>query len=202
MSEKARFWTGVLYPENMIDNWQDELENKLQIPYAYCIHDKDIDENGEERKVHAHIDLVFPNTTTYNHAFSILDALSKPGFHCLNKIERIINIRYAYDYLIHDTEKCKKQGKHLYSKSERIVGNNFDIGAYEQLSITDKNKMTKELCDVIINNCCTNFADFYVYVINNFDDSYFEILRTYSGLFERIIKGVYHRTSDTNEANK
>lgn len=32
-----------------------------------------------------------------------------------------------YDYLIHDTDKCRKLGKHQYDPSERITGNGFDI---------------------------------------------------------------------------
>lgn len=193
MSDKAKYWLGVLYTENMVENWEDLIESKLQVPYAYCIHNKDVDSQGVLRKEHIHICVAFANTTTYNHAFSILDSLSRSDTHCLNKIERAINIRYAYDYLIHDTDNCRKKQKHLYDVSERITGNNFDIGSYEQLSVTDKNKMTKELCNIIVQNCYDNFADFYLFVVANYDDSYFEILRTYSGLFERLTRGVYYR---------
>nr|CRY96240.1 hypothetical protein [uncultured prokaryote] len=191
MAEKARYWNGVLYPENMVDDWEDVISDKLQVPYAYCIHDKDLNEDGTKRKTHIHITIVFPNTTTYNHAFDVLNTLSKKDKKALNKIERAINIRYSYNYLIHDTDTCRKKNKYLYDRAERITGNNFDIGSYEQISVTDKNRMTKELCNVIVENGYTNFADFYMYVISNFDEEYFEILRTYSGLFERLTRGMF-----------
>ncbi len=35
---------------------------------AYCVHDKDVDEQNEEEN-HVHLILVFSNTTTYNHTF-------------------------------------------------------------------------------------------------------------------------------------
>lgn len=187
--EKARFWCGVLYPENMVDNWEDEIGDVLQLPYAYCLHNKDNDTKSEHRKDHVHIIVAFPNTTTYKHAMSVFGQLSATGKTALNTIQAVINVRNMYDYLIHDTETCKKKGKELYDKSERITGNNFDIGSYEQLGVAEKNDITKELCVLIREKGFINFGDFFDYVIFNYEDTnYFEILKTYSGLFERLTK--------------
>lgn len=191
---KARFWTGVLYPENMQKDWELEIGDILQLPYAYCLHSRDRDANSEHRKDHIHLIVAFPNTTTYNHAMKVFGLLSAEGRNALNKIEAVINIRNIYDYLIHDTETCRKKQKELYSPDERITGNNFDIGAFEQLGAAEKNDMCRELCQVIIDNGFTNFADFFVFVSTAYDDSnYFEILKTYSGLFERLTKANYQK---------
>lgn len=190
----ARFWVGVLYPENMRPDWQDTLPDIVQLPYAYCIHSADKDSKSEHRKDHVHLILVFPNTTTYNHALKVFGLLSADGKKAVNKCEAVINIRHAYDYLIHDTESCRKLGKELYDKTARITGNNFDIGAYEQLGAAEKNNICKELCNLIITEGFMNFADFYMYVISNFEDSnYFEVLKTYSGLFERLTRANYQK---------
>lgn len=186
---KCKYWVGVLYPENMVENWENEIGDIVQLPYSYCIHDADIDGKEEERKRHVHIILVFPNTTTLNHAKNVFDLLSSPGKKSFSNIKAIVNIRGMYDYLIHDTETAKKQGKKLYDVSCRVNGNNFDIGCYEQLGVQEKNDMCKELCDVIMEQKFTNFGDFYMYVISNYEDSnYFEIIKSYSGLFERLTK--------------
>lgn len=37
-SVKARYWWAVLYQENMVDGWRDNIEELLQLPYAYCDH--------------------------------------------------------------------------------------------------------------------------------------------------------------------
>lgn len=191
---KARFWVGVLYPENMVDNWEEEIGDLLQLPYAYCCHTMDKDSKSEHRKDHVHIMVAHPNTTTYNHAMSVFNQLSAKGKTALNKCEAVINVRNMYDYLIHDTETCKKKGKELYPKEARITGNNFDIGAYEQLGIAEKNDICKELCNAIVENGFMNFTDFYAYVLMNYEDSnYFEILKTYSGLFERLTKGNFQK---------
>ena len=129
----------------------------LQYPYAYCKHTQDKDSKSEHRKDHVHIIIAFPNTTTYKHSMSVFDLLSADGKKALNKVEAVIGIRNVYDYLIHDTEACRKQGKELYPVEDRITGNNFDIGSYEQLGTAEKNDMTKELCNAIMEqNFCGN----------------------------------------------
>lgn len=192
MAEKARYWVGVGYPENMIDNWEEEIGEKLQLPYSYCIHDKCTEKDGKTpRKTHVHIMVVFPNTTTYNHAISVFKTLEKKGSIAFNKIERVLGVRHMYDYLIHDTEDCIKKDKHLYSPSERICGNNFDIGSYEQLSSTEKLDMLDELCDDIIDQNFRNFRQFFLYVRENRGKEYREIIKANSGLLDRLIKGNY-----------
>ena len=188
---KARYWVAVLYPESMDPDWSDDLDFKLQVPYCFCIHDKDLTSDCEEdRKVHVHLILAFNNTTTYNHALSIFQKLQPTCKYC----EQVLNIRFMYNYLIHDTSDCKKKNKHVYSISERICGNNFDIGSYEQISISDKRKMLKDLCDFIYKNNICNFIDFYESFLNEFDSEYFEVISTYSGLLERLCKGNYLKT--------
>ena len=193
MAEKARYWVGELYPENLIEDWEDQIAEKLQLPFAYCIHDKDKTKDGTPRKAHVHLIVVFPNTTTYNHALSVFKVLDKTkgGPTACNKVERILGIRNMYDYLIHDTEDSRKKGKYLYSPTERKTGNNFDIGNYEQLSSTEKLDMLDELCDDIIEQDFRNFRQFYLYVRENRDKEYREIIKANSGLLDRLIKGNY-----------
>lgn len=202
---KARYWVGVCYPENMVDGWQDDIGDILEYPYAYCIHDKDHlaefkpgktarkDVQERDRKVHVHIIVAFPNTTTYNNALNLFQKLSKDGCSCINTVQAVENIRNKYEYLIHNTENCKKQKKYLYDVKERITGNNFDIGAYEQISLADKTRMKLELSDFVINEFITNYTDLYSAVRSNFDDEYLEIFTTYSGHFERLCKGNYYK---------
>ena len=191
---KARFWCGVLYPENMRPDWQHEIGDIIELPYAYCCHYKDHDSKSEHRKDHVHLIIAFPNTTTYNHAMKVFGLLSDEGKTALNTAQAVINIRNMYDYLIHDTETCRKNGKELYAPSDRITGNNFDIGAYEQLGTAEKNDMCKELCQAIMDNGFTNFGDFFTYVMVAYEDSnYFDILKTYSGLFERLTKSNFQK---------
>ena len=103
--QKAKYWWAVMYPENMVPGWQNDIDEILQLPYAYCIHDQDTDEENEERKIHLHLIIAFPNTTTYNHALGVFSELNARGKIAVNECKRVISMRQAYNYLIHDTDK-------------------------------------------------------------------------------------------------
>lgn len=195
MSENAKYWCGICYPENMIDNWRDEIDDLIQLPYAYCQHDRDHNIDGEERITHVHLMIAFRNTTTMKHVLSVCNLLSKPGKKCCSTVKKVIDIRHAYDYLIHDTEKSKKLGKYLYSPKDRICGNNFDIGAYEQISLEEKENILCELEDIIYREGFTNYFAFNRYVADNYDKEYRKIIRSHSGHFDRLIKGLWFEMS-------
>lgn len=194
-TEKARIWETICYPENMVECWQDEIEDLLQIPFAYALHDLDHDSKSDHRKDHIHLILVFNNTTTKKYSIEVSNRLSKPGYQCCTTSQAVVGIRKAYDYLIHDTDNCRKQGKYQYPKEARITGNNFDIGSLEQLSQDDKDRMVEEMADMIHDQEITNFDDFRMAIKKNFDFQYVRLIKSYSGYFERIIKGVFHKKS-------
>lgn len=139
---KARNWWGVLYPENMVDDWQDKIYRILQVPFEYIIHDKDNveleEDDSEPRKVHVHLIVHFNNTNTYNHTFNLFNLLSADGKRCLNKIEAVINLKYAHSYITHRTPECIKKGKYLYEPSDVISGNNWDLGNFVDIDESDK----------------------------------------------------------------
>lgn len=190
------FWA-IMYPENMVDNWQENISEILQRPYAYCIHDKDLanEEKEEERKKHVHIIIAWNNNTTKNSATKCFQKLNAPGKQAIafgGEIEKCDNIEWAWNYLIHDSDDSRKKKKYQYPKEERITGNNFDIGCYVQISTHDKISMIKELSQLIIDNGVINYVDFYLFVANNFDDSYFEVMTSNTTIFRELIKGNYY----------
>lgn len=187
---KARYWLGVLYPENMIEDWDTKCGDILQVPFAYCVHDSDHNIDGEDRKTHVHFVLVFANTTTYKHALSVFKLL---GENAINTCEAAVNIKHAYNYLIHDTETCRKLGKFQYPATSRIEGNNFDIGAYEQITQEEKNEMLREMLDFCVDHSLKDITSFYMIYPKITDPRYFDVFKTYGSLIERICKGNHHR---------
>lgn len=190
---KARYWWTVLWQEHLQDGWQDTLADTIQLPFAYCVHDKDLDNDNDCRKAHVHIIIAFTNTTTRKHAENVFSLIA--GDKAFAAIDAIVDIRHAYNYLIHDTETCRKQDKHLYDVSERVTGNNFDIGMYEQVSHADKMAKLDELLTFVSDNNFLDLASCYdgfkaVY----FDDFLaFEVFVTYNAFINRICCGNYCR---------
>lgn len=188
---KSRYWWAVLYPENMVPDWEVKIADLVQVPFAYCCHDLDKDSKSDHRKDHVHCILVFKNTTTKKHCYNVLDQLSLPGKHCLIPPEACVSVRYCFDYLIHDTETCRNLGKYQYPASCRVTGNNFDIGCYEQLSLEEKQLMRDEISDFVIDNQIMNYALLYMQVVESFPPEYKNVLSSYSSHFERLCKGNY-----------
>lgn len=189
----------------MIEDWQDKISNLLQVPFCYCIHDKDLCSDGTLRKTHVHIMIVWGNTTTYKSALTCFKKLEKDGCCAIpnDKIEVVQNVRFMYNYLIHDTEDCRKKNKHLYKSFERISGNGFDIGAFEQLSLIDTEKMLDELERLLIENSFTNFGAFYRFVKFNadLDKEYSVICRKNHGFLEALCRGFYLEEKKQREDN-
>ena len=190
---KARYWVAVGYPENMREDWKDVIGEVLQLPYEYCVHDKcTTSKDNEDRKVHVHIMLAFPNTTTYKNALSVFRGLNADGKEAFPTCQKVNNVRWMHDYLIHDTEDSRKKKKHLYDPSERISGNNFDIGAYEQLSTADKKAIRKELITLIKENKFLSFSSFQYHVFDNMPDEYSDVVHDDSAFYERLTRGNYN----------
>lgn len=152
----TRNWVAVLYPENMIPDWQNKIYRLLQVPFCYIIHDKDLIEdlddrvvtfdikegkkdlnservvldNAGKRKTHIHLMVHYSNTTTYKSALALFQSLSALGKRCCNTCQPVRNIANMWHYFIHNTEDCIKANKYRYSPEERICGNNWDLGAF------------------------------------------------------------------------
>lgn len=195
LKQKFRTWWGVGYPENMFPDWKDTIADVLQLEGCYCLHDKDRGEAGEDRKEHVHLILTFPNTTTGNAAFNVFNKLSLPGREAfpLARFDSVVGIRSAYDYLIHDTEGCKKAGKHLYDPSERIILNGFDIGFLEQIGEAEKAEMLEELTRECLAHHFLNYSTLTEYVLKEKESKYLKILIGHSGHFARLCKGNYQQ---------
>lgn len=190
---KARYWWCVFWTENLEADWEVKLGDKVQMPYSYSIHNADVDSKGKLRPEHGHFLLPFPNTTTYKHALSVFKRVF--GEKAVNTCQPVINIRHAYDYLIHDTESCRKQGKHQYDASCRITGNGFDIGMYEQTSVVDKEKKLDEMTMFILDGGYLDMGEAYLAIRKHFKDDCVarEVWRTYNSILDRMVKANYSK---------
>lgn len=196
---KYKNWVAVLWLENMRPDWEEVISGIIQFPYAYCIHDKDLDTEDEDRKPHVHLIISYGNNTTYKHIMSVYHMFDKDPLHpCVNTCERILNIRYMYNYLIHDTEDCRKKHKFLYPESCRIEGNNFDIGLLEQFTLEEKYEMILEICRMLDDSTITTYNAAFN-LMQSWGFKYVQVFLAYSGHFDRYTRGIYLREKAKRE---
>lgn len=189
---KAGVWLAVSYPENMRERWQEEAEEILQgLPFAYCVHDKDKDTITH---VHWMIDFrgIGRGTTTRKHATEVVNLLSDEGKVCCPGVEACLNAEYAYEYMIHNTEKAMKDGKHLYKPSERIESATFDIQRLVKISEERKQEMAKELCDWVVDRNFQDMRTFYIEFNMKWDEEYFVVFKANNAMLERLVRGNYN----------
>lgn len=196
----SRYWVGILYPENMRSDWQEEIASIVELPFAYCVHDKDLKNDGDCAKTHVHIILAWPNTTTYKRAYTIFKMLEAPDLpedkDAVFSVKPIVSMQRLYDYLIHDTDDAKKKGKYQYSPDLRIEGNNFDIHFLSQTSQEEKAEALKEVLHICKEDSIFNL----VVLLDRIEqetkrDLYFEAIRCNTGIVRLYLDGVYQRKS-------
>lgn len=189
-TNKARYWLHIAYPENMIPDWREKCADLLEVPFAYCIHDKDESGHDGDRKTHVHFITAYTTGgQTRKRAWEIIEQLAIDGRVCSLEPRPSGNIEHSYEYLIHATESAQKAGKHLYEVEERITGNTFDIDRYMVLDTDAKNQMAKELCDYVISRKLKDSASVYMGIRRDFDEKYFEIYKANNAMLDRLARG-------------
>lgn len=137
-SQKSRYWTSLIYPENAPDDWLNILiQTHLPIFISPC-HDRDIKnwETGEMDKPHYHICYCFDGPTTAAN----VNRICQDQLHGTVALQ-VYSVKGLYDYVIHPEDTCKTP----YAASDRICLNGFDIQNYTQLTSKEEILLIKHV---------------------------------------------------------
>ena len=146
---KKRNWAMVLYPESAPEDWREQLRlSGLQVAIS-PLHDKDVNADGEPKKAHHHVILVYGSPTTYNNVKALCDRLNQPIPQPLEQV------RGYYRYLTHEDNPEKAQ----YSKSDIQTLNGFDIREFVELTKSEVTKAKREILQLIRDNSITEYVD-------------------------------------------
>ena len=108
------FWIVSYLPCSVIRSLLSNLDGLTH--YAFCTHDRDFTQDDEVKKIHTHLLLYFDERVSSSYvAF---------WFHTLEiKIISRSNVSNEWNYLIHNSDNCRKQKKFLYPEKDRISDN-------------------------------------------------------------------------------
>ena len=199
--EKARYFTFLLYPESIPNDWIDNLE-LIGVPIAISpLHDKDLsDVEGQKyKKEHYHVIYVSKNPVT---AESVrLKVKRSLGDKSVAMVQIVsTSMENMYLYLTHESKDAIAKNKHKYSKSDIRLLNNFDIDRYVTLDVEDKDDMLNDVCDLIDDHNLANMRELRRFVklhgveyglpsmkiINS-------VLRAHTGLIRLYFDAVYQK---------
>ncbi|HDR0247679.1 TPA: replication protein [Staphylococcus aureus] len=172
-TDKARYFTFLLYPESIPENWEMQLE-LIGIPMAISpLHDKDETERknlteDEQKKVdrgekiykkpHYHVIYVAANpVTTHSVRKRIQRTLGKESVAKVQIVKQSMENMYAY--LTHESKDAIAKNKYKYNKKDIKLLNNFDIDRYVVLDVEDKDEMLNDVCDMIDEHGLANIRE-------------------------------------------
>jgi len=196
---KGRFFTFLLYPESLPEDWELQLE-MLGAPMAISpIHDKDKSrvEGQEFKKAHYHVIYVAANpVTTHSVRMKIQRMLGKES------IAKVQFVKYKMDnmylYLTHESKDAIAKKKHKYDKKDIKELNNFDLDRYVTLDVEDKDDLLNEICDVIDDHDIANYRELRRFVKNHGEEynlpsmnTINTVVRSHTGLIRLYFDGVY-----------
>lgn len=197
--EKARYFTFLLYPESIPNDWITKLES-LDIPMAISpLHDKDLSkvEGQKYKKAHYHVIYVAKNPVTPHSVRMKIKRLL--GNQSLAKIQIVAtSMENMYLYLTHESKDAIAKNKRVYDKKNIKLLNNFDIDRYITLDVEDKEDMLNDVCDMIDDHDLANMRELRRFVRMNGSKYNLpsmkivnSVLRSHTGLIRLYFDAVY-----------
>lgn len=197
--DKARYFTFLLYPESIPNDWKMKLE-LLGVPIAISpLHDKDLSsvEGQEYKKAHYHVIYVAKNPVT---AESVRLKIKRClGSQSVAKVQIVVqSVENLYLYLTHESKDAIAKNKVKYAKEDIVLINNFDIDRYVTLDVEDKDDMLNEICDLIDEYDIANMRELRRFVRDKGSECNLpsmkvinSVLRSHTGLIRLYFDAVY-----------
>ncbi|WP_426704505.1 replication protein [Staphylococcus shinii] len=198
-TDKARYFTFLLYPESIPENWEMKLE-LMGIPMAISpLHDKDKSnvEGQEYKKAHYHVIYVAANpVTTHSVRKRIQRALGNESIAKVQVVKQ--SMENMYLYLTHESKDAIAKNKYKYAKKDIKLLNNFDIDRYVVLDVEDKDEMLNDVCDMIDDHGLANIRELRRFVKEHGTEYNLpsmkiinSVLRSHTGLIRLYFDAVY-----------
>lgn len=188
MLGKERYWTFVVYPESVRNDWKDYIQS-LGIQCAISpLHNKDINTNGEIKKPHFHVLVCFNGPTTYNKVKTLIcDYIGA------TIPQRVLSCKGMIRYFTHKDNPEKTQ----YEDADIITLNGLDLKTFSDLTVSQILFIKKEIVKYINENKIYSYdylVDLYAYDTSMND--YFQVLSNNTIFFNTYIKCRKERFKD------
>ena len=175
---KKRHWLYIIYPESAPEDWKEQLA-LTGVQFAVSpLHDRDLLVNGDLKKAHWHMIVIFDGPSTFLTAASFREITHGP----YPKVCE--NLRGSFEYFTHKNDPNKAQ----YSSSDIELFNGFEI----DLSAKDVQRIKKELCEIIIKQNITEYMEFNLYVQYYLEADYFDVASNNTYYFNSLINSFRH----------
>lgn len=161
-NNRTRNWATIVYPESAPQDWLDKLA-ALKVPaYVSPLHDRDVNANGEVKKEHYHVILMYQSVKSQAQVKSMFETFGGVG------TEYVQSMRGYARYLCHldNPEKAQYETKDVIQF----------CGANDYISMIGSESNTRALIKQMLMYCRDNgiyeFSDIAFYAMDNREDWY------------------------------
>ena len=182
--QRTRNWTFVLYEDSAPDNWIDILDEEhiewVESPW----HDKDVDANGQVKKKHKHIMVLFGGVKSYEQVKEVTDKVNAPV------PQRCHNAKAMVRYMAHLDNPDKAQ----YSVSDIKAHGGVDIAELLRPSSSERYVIIRDIISYVKSTGVVEFQDLMDYAAAERFDDWFPLLCDNSAyVVNQYIKSQRHR---------
>lgn len=163
-NRRFRNFATVVYPDSAQENWQDILADQFIPSFISPLHDMDVNPDGEIKKPHWHVVLMFDGKKSEDQALAIFTSISGVG------CEVVQSIRGYARYLCH----LDNPEKHQYPPEGVRALCGADYASVIGLVI-DKYKAIKEMMEYVKQNNIFSYSELLDYCSNEHFD-WFRVL--------------------------
>ncbi len=145
---RTRNWATIVYPESAPDNWKDILGELKMEAFISPLHSEDVNPDGEKKKAHYHVLLMFPSVKTDKQAAEVFESFGGVG------TEQVASLRGYARYLCH----LDNPEKHIYDTKDVLAFGGADYYSVITL-VTDKYLVLAEILDFCDENRIVYYSD-------------------------------------------
>lgn len=176
---KSRTWGMIVYPESSPENWQELLAETFMQFAVSPLHDKDKNPDGEMKKEHWHVILIWDGPVTQNAAMKVAEKVNAP------QPVKLESVRGAYRYFTH----MDNPEKYQYDEKDIKLFNGFDISSYVSLTKEEKYEAIGKIMDIINENGITEYIDL-LNILRANDYNLFKVACDNTILFTNVVRSL------------
>lgn len=182
--ERTRNWTFVVYPESAPENWR-EIIDEFHVPWVESpLHDKDVNPDGELKKSHWHVMMMFSSKKSYAQIREITMQLSSPN------PQKVANAKGMVRYFAH----LDNPEKYQYSKNEIIAHGGAEISPYLSVTTAERYELINEMMEFVDSQRIVEMKSLLDYARRERFDDWFPLLCDNSAyIMDSYIKSNRHK---------
>lgn len=193
---RTRNWTAILYPEDLPEDWVERIDEMHVKWIESPLHDKDVNPDGQPKKVHKHTLFMFENVKTLEQVISFFKEIfgeSETGSICGVATPQSVSDRCAMvRYFAHLDHPSKAQ----YDVSDIIGHNGADVLEIMKYSQAETVAMMIEIEKYIEQNDITELCDLSACIRETHPEWYIVVTTRNTVYFNAFIRSRRHKAKE------